>query len=62
MLSKDIKPWLRSELDWEILEEMDDLKDEIDLIFYKCMNEIQGAYWPVREIFRQTRWSLYYNL
>lgn len=55
MLSKDIKPRLRSELDWEILEEMDDLKDEIDLIFYKCINEIQGAYWPVKEIFRQNR-------
>ena len=53
MLSKDISPWNRTDLDWTIVEELEDFEEDLQFIFYKLRMEIQSIYWEVREEVRR---------
>ncbi len=46
---------IKSDLEWEIEYEMEDLRDDADHIFDVCRSDIRNAYWPVRKIFADDR-------
>jgi len=46
---------LKTDLEWEIEYEMEDLKEEAEHIFNDCKNHIRAAYWPVKKIFQDDR-------
>jgi len=45
----------KTDLEWEIYYELEDLGEELDHIFDLCKSVIRNSFWPVRAIFRKDR-------
>ncbi len=46
---------MKTDLEWDIYYEMEELKEEAEHIFDLCKSIIRNSYWPVKKIFSDDR-------